>query len=176
VWLGNFFTGKSGYTDYPYPWSIYPSRPVPASTGRVGYTRGYGYTRRPLVYSLLLYNVYWARSWELTLLCVFYDRNTMTLIQKHDSKPMNCVIILIMKLLACLLVTGDSGTSCSMQQHIACVQPFVGEVSSVLLRTWYLLTYLLVYCLSIHSPGYSVSAIFSQGANCFRGHTHPDTR
>ena len=29
-----------------------PTRPYPRVTGRVGYTRGYGYTRKPLVYAL----------------------------------------------------------------------------------------------------------------------------
>jgi len=47
-----FFMGKTGYTrtrgrrthTRPDPWKIYPTRPVglPAGTGQVRYTRGYG--------------------------------------------------------------------------------------------------------------------------------------
>jgi len=31
---------------------------------------------------------------------------------------------------SCALIADDTRASCSMLQHIACVQPFVGEVSS----------------------------------------------
>ena len=40
--------GKSAGILVPVKHLPDPTRPVPASTGRVGYTRGYGYTRRPL--------------------------------------------------------------------------------------------------------------------------------